>query len=74
MNEIQDALLVALHEQSPRVATTKEPVPPDAGRLKLVGLTLYVQGSGAASIGETVNVWRAIVSVPVRGVVPLSGH
>jgi hypothetical protein len=72
MNEIQDALLVALHEQSPRVATLKEPVPPDAGILKLVGLTSYVQGSGAASICETVNVWRAIVSVPVRGVVPLS--
>jgi hypothetical protein len=72
LNEIQDELLVAFHEQSPRVATTKEPVPPDAGKLKLVGLTSYVQGSGAASICETVNVWRAIVSVPVRGVVPLS--
>jgi predicted Co/Zn/Cd cation transporter (cation efflux family) len=72
VNEIHDALLVALHEQSIRVDTVKESVPPDAGKLKLVRLTSYVQGSGAAAFCETVKVWPAIVSVPLRAVVPLS--
>jgi hypothetical protein len=71
--EIHDALLLALHEQSLRVATTREPVPPDAGKEALVTLTSYVQGTGAASICETVTVRPAMVSVPVRGApLPLS--
>jgi hypothetical protein len=72
VNVIHDAVLTALHEQSLRVATTKELLSPDAGKEVLAGVTSYVQGNGAASNCVTVKVWPAIVSVPVRTVVPLS--
>jgi hypothetical protein len=73
VNDIHETLLEALHEQSLRVCTTKEPEPPDAGNEALDGLMSYVQGSGVGAFCETVNVWPAIVSMPGRTApVPLS--
>ena len=62
------AVLVAVHGQDAEVVTvTALPGPPPAATAWLVGLIPYVQ-----AICETVKVWPAIVSVPLRGAVVLS--
>ena len=49
-------------QPAPAVTLTA-PVPPEAGIVTLVGVTLYVQAAPAC---ETVKVLPAIVIVPVR--------
>jgi hypothetical protein len=62
------ALLVEVHGQAAEVVTvTALPDPPPAATAWLVGLIAYVH-----AICETVKVWPAIVSVPLRGAVVLS--
>jgi len=59
----QLALDDAFHEQSPRVVTVTEPVPPEAGIDWLDGASVKVH---AAEGWDTVTVTPAIVSVPLR--------
>ena len=60
------ALLTAVHAQPAVVVTvTVVPGPPAAPIDWLVGAIVYAQAGGAAAC-VTVNVWPAIVSVPVR--------
>ena len=67
VNVIHEALFVAVQEHPLRTDTLMKPAPPIAGKESLDRLMSYSQGSGAASICETVNVWPAIVSEPIRG-------
>ena len=57
------ALLTAVHAHPPGAVTIVVPPPPPATTDWLMGLRLNVQ---LAAAWETVNVWEAIVSVPVR--------
>jgi hypothetical protein len=60
---IQLSAVVAVHVQPPAVVTlTADPAPPPAPIDWLLGLMAYEQ----PVVWFTVNVWPAIVSVPVR--------
>jgi hypothetical protein len=65
VTDSQDALLLAVHEHPLPAATATVPVPPAAATVPLVGLIAKVQGGGAAA-WFTVNVWPAMVMVPLR--------
>jgi hypothetical protein len=58
-------LLLAVHAHALVVVTVTVPVPPVAGTFWLVGLIEYVHGATNAA-WLTVNVWPAMVAVPVR--------
>ena len=60
------SLLTAVHAHSARAVTVVEPVPPAAVIDRLAGASAYEHGRAA---WFTENVWPAIVSVPLRGVV-----
>jgi len=59
---IQESLLVAVHAQPVAVVTLTLPVPLEAEKFWLVGLIVNEQ----PELCVTVNVWPAIVIVPVR--------
>jgi hypothetical protein len=58
-------LLVAVQSQPAAVVTATLPLPPGAAIEASGGAIVYVHGTGAAA-WFTVNVWPAMVSVPVR--------
>jgi hypothetical protein len=60
---IQSTLLDALHVHPPVVVTATFPVPPSAPVTYAVGLIVYEHPCDCV----TLNVWPAIVTVPVRG-------
>src|SRR5262245_17497524 len=60
---IHGALLVAAHVQPTPVVTFTVPVDAVSGAFWVVGAIEYVQATAAC---VTVNVWPAIVAVPVR--------
>jgi hypothetical protein len=60
------ALLTPVHAHPASVVTVVEPVPPPATTDWLVGESEYVHGAAAC---VTVNVWPAMVRVPVRELV-----
>jgi hypothetical protein len=66
VNEIQEAVFVAVQAQPGGAFTVIEPVPPIAEMEALVGLSEYVQGAGAGAGCDTVTVCPAIVIVPLR--------
>jgi len=63
-----EALLVAVQLHPAPAVTATVPMPPEAGRDWLVGEIVNEHGAAAC---VTVNVLAPIVSVPVRGVVPV---
>lgn len=67
---IQFTLLVAVQEQPLAVATATVPWAPPAGTDTLAGAIEYEQ-AGAPPAWVRVNVWPAMVSVPVREEVPV---
>ena len=65
---IQAALVVAIHAQPAPAVTPTLPLPALEINEAVVGVIAYVQG---APLCVTVNVWPAIVIVPVRELVLL---
>jgi hypothetical protein len=61
---IQPTLLVAVHAHPPGVVTLTEPLPPLEEYEAVAADSVYAQGTPAS---VTVNVWPAIVTVPVSG-------
>jgi hypothetical protein len=59
------AVAVQAHVAAEAVTATV-PVPPSAGMPALAGAIVKVHGGGGAAAWFTVNVWPAIVSVPLR--------
>ena len=70
VNEIHDAVFVAVHVQIVGAVTLMELAPPIAGIDALGGLLMAYVHAGATCV--TVNVWPAMVSVPFRGAPPLA--
>ena len=66
VNEIHDAVLLAVHAHPLCAETTMEPVPPNAEKDAPDGLMSQLHGSGAGADWFTVKVRPAIVIVPVR--------
>ena len=69
---IQASFAVAVHAQPAPAVTATLPLPPAASTAWLFGAIEYVHcgggggGGGTGAACETVNVWPAIVSVPLR--------
>jgi len=63
---IQSSLLTVVHVHETGAVTAMLPVPPVRASVWLVGLIWYLQMTAC----DTVNVWPAMVIVPVRGADP----